>query len=131
METKLFSLDEANAELRLMNNEINHIQDIQRHFLNLYNKHKGLRNEDSFTQKMPHRLFLLEGKMEFMNILAKLHIKNIQSKGALLKDIQSGLIDFPAMLNNEFVYLSWKKGEKEIHYYHDAQDSYRRRKQLC
>jgi len=65
---------------------------------------------------------------EDMGKLAAL-ISKIQEKGAEMKDLDIGLIDFPALRFSEPVYLCWKLGEEEIAYWHGS-EGFRGRKPL-
>ena len=51
-------------------------------------------------------------------------IHAIQDAGALIKDINTGLLDFPAMRNGREVYLCWKYGEGEIAFWHEIEDGF-------
>ena len=55
---------------------------------------------------------------------------NIEESGAFVKDLDTGLIDFPALLENEEVYLCWKLGEPRIEYWHYIQDGFAGRKRI-
>jgi hypothetical protein len=46
-------------------------------------------------------------------------VKAIQGTGALVKDLNSGLVDFLSVRDGREVYLCWRYGEDEIHYWHD------------
>jgi hypothetical protein len=46
-------------------------------------------------------------------------VKAIQGTGALVKDLDSGLVDFLSVRDGREVYLCWRYGEDEIHYWHD------------
>ena len=55
--------------------------------------------------------------------------KNLDKKGILIKSLDEGLIDFPHIRsNNEEVYLCWKLGENDVHYWHSIQDGFPGRK---
>ena len=41
-------------------------------------------------------------------------LEKIQSTGCVVKDLDTGLLDFPAIVNNQEVYLCWRLGEGEI-----------------
>lgn len=45
-------------------------------------------------------------------------VQSIEKQGGVFKGVALGLVDFPAVLNGEEVYLCWQYGEKEIAYYH-------------
>lgn len=46
-------------------------------------------------------------------------IHQIQSTGAQIKDVNIGLLDFPAMRDGREVYLCWKHGEEDIAFWHE------------
>lgn len=50
--------------------------------------------------------------------------------GAEVKDVDEGLIDFPAARRGETVLLCWKLGEDEIRYWHTVGDGYAGRREL-
>jgi hypothetical protein len=62
---------------------------------------------------------------EFSLITSKL-----EHLGVELKDLDTGLVDFPAMKFNEPVYLCWKLGESEVLYWHGRSEGFRGRKFL-
>ncbi len=45
-------------------------------------------------------------------------IKEIESRGVIVRDIASGIVDIPALRNGEPVYLCWRLGERRIMYWH-------------
>ena len=61
--------------------------------------------------------------------LAKL-VDEINEHGAEVKDIETGLIDFPALRNGETVLLCWQLGEDEIGFWHRADDGFAGRRPL-
>ncbi len=54
----------------------------------------------------------------------------IQDLGVLVKDVEIGLCDFPYMLNDQMVFLCWKCGEKEVHWWHEVDSGFSSRKPL-
>ena len=57
-------------------------------------------------------------------------IDEIVDHGAQVKDIDEGLIDFPALSGGETVLLCWKLGEDEIRYWHTLDDGFAGRREL-
>jgi hypothetical protein len=57
-------------------------------------------------------------------------IDDIVAHGAEIKDLDEGLIDFPALRHGETVLLCWKVGEDEIRYWHTVEDGFAGRQEL-
>lgn len=57
-------------------------------------------------------------------------IKQLQDWGIELKDLQTGLIDFPALREGRVVYLCWRLGEPEIAYWHETDTGFAGRQPL-
>lgn len=51
-------------------------------------------------------------------------IHQIQSAGAQIKDINTGLLDFSALKAGREVYLCWQFGEQDIAYWHEVDAGY-------
>jgi len=61
--------------------------------------------------------------------LARL-VDEIASHGAQVKDLDSGLVDFPALRRGETVLLCWQLGEDEIAWWHRVDDGFAGRRPL-
>jgi hypothetical protein len=46
-------------------------------------------------------------------------VARIDELGVVLRDIETGLIDFPALVNGRQVWLCWRLGEDQIDYWHE------------
>ena len=57
-------------------------------------------------------------------------IERIQEIGCLVKDLDSGLIDFPTLFRGDEVYLCWKLGESGIGFWHKVEDGFPGRKPI-
>jgi len=57
-------------------------------------------------------------------------LAEIEKLGCLVKDLEIGLVDFPARRDNETVYLCWKLGEERIGYWHGVEEGFAGRKPL-
>jgi hypothetical protein len=57
-------------------------------------------------------------------------VDEIAAHGAEVKDLDEGLIDFPALRRGETVLLCWKLGEEEIRYWHHVEDGFAGRQEL-
>ena len=54
-------------------------------------------------------------------------IAEIDAIGVQVKDIDSGLLDFPFRLDEEVVLLCWKMGETSIEHWHTMEDGFQGR----
>jgi hypothetical protein len=57
-------------------------------------------------------------------------LETIEQSGIVLRDIDRGLVDFPAVLDGLEVYLCWELGEDEVGYWHDLETGYGGREPL-
>ncbi len=74
------------------------------------------------------RLAALKHRGDSSSTHIKEAIESIQSHGCLVKDIEVGLVDFPALFKGKEVYLCWKLGERGVGYWHDMEEGFRGRK---
>jgi Uncharacterized conserved protein (DUF2203) len=57
-------------------------------------------------------------------------LEDLDELGILVKDLDTGLIDFPSELDGEPVLLCWRLGEDEIAWYHGHDDGFAGRRPL-
>lgn len=57
-------------------------------------------------------------------------VVRIQDLGVLVKDLDRGLVDFPALRRDEEVLLCWHVGEDEVAYWHGVEEGFAGRKPL-
>jgi len=57
-------------------------------------------------------------------------VARIHELGALVKDLDEGLVDFPAQRAGEDVLLCWRLGEAEIGFWHGLEEGFSGRKPL-
>ncbi len=60
------------------------------------------------------------------------HLRELESIGCYFKDwnFSVGLVDFPAVIDGETVFLCWRSDEDELAWYHRIEDGYQGRKPL-
>jgi hypothetical protein len=54
----------------------------------------------------------------------------LQRRGIVLRDLDRGLIDFPAIRDGREVYLCWVDGEADIEYWHELDAGFGGRQEL-
>jgi hypothetical protein len=58
-------------------------------------------------------------------------VRQLDEWGIALRDISSGLIDFPALANGRPIWLCWRLGEDDIGWWHEADTGFDSRKPLA
>jgi hypothetical protein len=57
-------------------------------------------------------------------------VTRIQELGVLVKDLDRGLVDFPALRGDEEVLLCWQVGEEQVTHWHGLEEGFAGRKPL-
>ena len=133
MSERLFDLEEAESLLphleRLLRSSVesrNRIVEIEQEYAALVESilMKGGRMVDvvHFSQRKR------EKEEESARLRDTVH--RIAHHGCLLKDLDTGLVDFPCWIEGRPVYLCWKLGEPRIQYWHNMDEGFTGRKPI-
>jgi hypothetical protein len=57
-------------------------------------------------------------------------VEKIHSYGCIVKDVDLGLVDFPALRGGQLVNLCWKKDEPSIAFWHGVEEGFSARRPL-
>ena len=57
-------------------------------------------------------------------------VARIHEAGALVKDLDAGLVDFPALRGDDEILLCWRLGEQRIAFWHGLDEGFSGRKPL-
>jgi hypothetical protein len=57
-------------------------------------------------------------------------VEALHALGVVVKDLDDGLVDFPALRGQEEVLLCWRVGEDEVAYWHGLEEGFAGRKPL-
>lgn len=71
-------------------------------------------------------LAIYNGAVEYIKRI----IEFIRGTGAIITDLEEGIIDFPYLRQGKLVYLCWKRKEKTIGYWHEIEAGFAGRKHL-
>ncbi|MFH1197214.1 MAG: DUF2203 domain-containing protein [bacterium] len=76
----------------------------------------------------------IEGNTEVERLSAELnhYLHELEELGCYYKDwnFEIGLVDFPAIIDGNEVYLCWRSDEEEILFYHGIDEGYAGRKKI-
>ena len=79
---------------------------------------------------------MLQGGMQvsasYVSLVTKFQaiVDDICSRGCHLKDLDTGLVDFPTLWEGREVYLCWKVGEPEVGHWHEIEAGFAGRRSL-
>jgi hypothetical protein len=130
---KIFTLEEANALLPVVESLLDRAIQAKEEAERL----------DGEMQSLRQRIFLAGGmtvdvagvtrnrrETETYLQTAKDALAEIDSIGVQVKDLETGLLDFPTRVDGELVLLCWRRGESRIEYWHTLEAGFRGRQPL-
>ena len=121
--TTFYDIDEANARIPHVRELLTQLRDERDALIRLRDRsHEPDADEDE-----RRRIHLrMQGIVDQMQAA----VVRIDDWSITLRDIQSGLIDFPALVNGRQVCLCWQLGEDEVEWWHELADGFAGRKHL-
>jgi hypothetical protein len=118
---KLFSADKANALIPTVSPLIEELWAKRRELaIRLLENDPALRRSAGARARK-----FTELKAEIVRL-----INRIEEHGCVVKDLDLGLLDFPALRDGRPIYLCWKAGEPEIAHWHGTDEAFIDRKPL-
>ncbi len=57
-------------------------------------------------------------------------LQEFEAREIVIKDLERGLVDFPAIVGDREVFLCWEKDEEDVEYWHDIDSGYAGREPL-
>lgn len=125
MEQKLFTVQEANQALPRLSRILTGARDRWR-FLNGHTRKPAYTLEEyNIVQEGPVSPDYFQALVAVRRAL-----KEIEAIGAQVKDIPSGLVDFPSRLFGKDVLLCWRLGEDKVGFWHDLESGFSGRQPL-
>jgi len=122
---KHFTLEEANKL----------VPEFSQYFEEIFQLHETLKPErhkkELVTQSLSknggwsNSAEYLENSFKVSKILDK-----ILKTGAVVKDLQRGLVDFPNLSEGKEIFLCWQIGEKQVKFWHDLESGFAGRQPL-
>jgi hypothetical protein len=117
-----YSLEEANAELDDLRRRLPRLRDARLGLIDASTRIKGAVGADGGG---------VEGSDWFRHQQTlRADVEHLAEKGILLRDPDTGLVDFPSELDGRRVFLCWRLGEDSVRYYHEERSGFSGRKPL-
>ncbi len=132
MERRLFSLEEANALVPWLEETFQRLAGMQQERVDAQERldellsHRGSNGSSSSNEAM-------EQAQESVDRLARLideGFQDILDQGIIVRDVASGLVDFPSQREGREVYLCWIGGEAKIDFWHETDRGFAHREPL-
>ncbi len=130
---RYFHLDEARAALPLVGKTIREAVQARQQY----------QEAEALIQQLAQRILMAGGmhvdtaKTEAWKAQAnssgqtlKSAMDRIEELGVLVKDLDTGLVDFPTLFNGEEVYLCWRMDETDIDHWHGINEGFAGRKAI-
>ena len=57
-------------------------------------------------------------------------LAEFQRRQIIVKDLERGLVDFPAIIGGKEVFLCWEQDEEDVEFWHDLESGYGGRERL-
>ena len=71
-----------------------------------------------------------QAELELLDEEAAATVNELEELGVVVKDLDLGLLDFPALREGEEVELCWRVGEDSVEYWHRIGEGYAGRKPI-
>lgn len=119
-----YTLDEARALLPQVRQWLDRLQDVRRNLDKTERVLAQLRGQggDLGGPTVERQLRAL---LDF-----RAEVQEFKSRDIQIKDLDRGLVDFPAFIGGKEVFLCWEQGEEDIEFWHDLEGGYAGRERL-
>jgi hypothetical protein len=132
MAPRYFTLDEANEAVEELRPVVERMVEHRRRFL-VAQQQRGELTEQAGSNGgdlTPTDFAEVEEELELQASALAGCIEQLQAAGALVKDLDQGLLDFPALRDGQEILLCWHLGEEEIAYFHGTDEGFAGRQPL-
>jgi hypothetical protein len=131
MPEKTFTVEEAEALIPKLEPIVSSIMEHKRSAFKLSEELSSLQKKAKSSGGVEaSALINKQTEIEFLIEIITEGLTEIEKLGAHPKDLDIGLVDFPATIDGETVLLCWRYGEKSIDYYHGYDEGFAGRKSL-
>lgn len=122
-----FTVDEAEALIPDLEKLFDNIAELA---AQAHAKSQKVGKLESGKPEAAAEIALARSQTQFLTSQIEGKLQSILDLGAVPKGLDPALVDFPASLEGEDVFLCWKLGEKRITHFHGVEDGFSGRKPL-
>lgn len=121
-EEHLFSVEEADSVLNELRDRLKRIRSARDELVSSSDRIKGRVAEDGGG---------VDGR-DYWESLATLReeVEAVSQRGVILRDPETGLVDFPAERDGARIFLCWRSEEDSVRFWHDTETGFSGRRPL-
>ncbi len=132
MERRQFTLEEANALVPWLEETFQRLAGLRQEHIDTQSrldellKHRGSNGSYSSNEAMQQA----QGNVDRLARLMEEGFQDILAEGIIVRDVASGLVDFPSQREDREVFLCWIGGEEQIGFWHETNRGFTHRQPL-
>ena len=132
MERRRFTLDEANALVPWLEETFQRLANMRQEQTDAQSRldelleHRGSNGSSSSNEAMQQA----QGNVDRLARLMEEGFQDILAEGIIVRDVATGLVDFPSQREGREVFLCWIRGEERIDFWHETNRGFAHRQPL-
>ncbi len=132
MAKRVFTLQEANRFIPWLEDEFKKLDTLREEEARLHDRVFSLLRQSRGNGKSGMEEDIAEAHKAVEDVKSGITgaVQEISGQGIIVRDLNSGLVDFLSMRGGEEVFLCWIRGEDAIEYWHGVHEGYLSRKPL-
>jgi len=128
--TRFFSLDDANQAVTQVAPRLARLKDLQASAMPVQARLDVLWRRLDAGERVLDEISDLQGRLDAHAREAAEILAQLEGIGCVVRDVQMGLVDFPARAGEAEFYLCWHLGEDAVRYWHGTHEGFAGRKPL-
>jgi len=130
--TRYYAIDEANATLPEVDRILTSLRDQRVELIALRDQALASTPDDGepATEQAAEDLRLVRLKMQGLIDQMQAGVARLVDLDITLRDISTGLIDFPALMSGRPIWLCWRLGERNIEWWHRHDEGFSSRRSI-
>ena len=132
MERRQFTLDEANALVPWLEETFQRLANMRREQTDAQSRLDALleRRGSNGSSSSNETMQQAQGNVDRLARLMEEGFQDILAEGIIVRDVATGLVDFPSQREGREVFLCWIRGEEPIDFWHETNRGFAHRQPL-
>jgi len=126
MESDQFTLDEANALVPWLEETFQKLELVRQEYVTLQERISELAKSSGSADETSQ----LTARAELLARQIEEGVEEILDRGIIVREVSTGLVDFPSQRDGREVYLCWIGGEERIDFWHETDRGFAHRERL-